>query len=407
MLRTLAGVTGVLAALAALVGGAGLAALATILRPLGRRVAAIVLAAAVGLATAGATVAASARQSVDDAYAAMPADLVIHGTAPIDPTALDAIRAIRSVDLAASGATAGASVEGTRTTVASWDDNGAANLLLARRATSGTIETLATGQILMSSRTAERFGARVGDRVTVAFPHGDPRDFRLVGLYAGAPMDPGVVLPWSDWSSMSGPGATAMLVKLAPGTPVTDVAAQADDALAGRRTVSVQTTDQAAAALDATLDRQVAVLWALLAVAMVLGALGLAREPAPGGGSAREPAPGGGLARRPTPGGGSARESAARSVFVAAAGVAGGVVLGSAVTWALGDRGVTDLAVPWAQLAACVIAAALVGALTAIRPTTRDRAGGLRGMVLGGRESTGVLPSTADDSTPREANRQP
>jgi putative ABC transport system permease protein len=55
-------------------------------------------------------------------------------------------------------------------------------------------------------------------------------------------------------------------------------------------------------------------------------------------------------------------------VFASAAGVAAGVVLGATVTWALGDRGVTALVVPWAQLAACVIAAALVGALAAIRP---------------------------------------
>jgi putative ABC transport system permease protein len=373
MLRTLAGVTGVLAALAVLVGGAGLAALATVLRPLARRVAVIVLAAAIGLATAGATVAASARQSVDDAFAAMPGDLVVQSAAPIDPATLDAIRAIRSVDLAASGATAAATVEGARTTVASWDDNGAANLLLARHATSGTIETLAAGQLLMSSRTAERFGARVGDRVTVAFPHGEPRDLRLVGLYGGTPADPGIVLPWSDWSAMSGPGATAMLVKLAPGTSVTDVAAQVDDALAGRRGVSVRTNDQTAAALDATLDRLVAVLWALLAVAMVLGTLAMARSP-----------------RTPTPTDG-ARESATRAVFLSAAGVAGGVVLGSIVTWALGDRGVTDLTVPWAQLAACIIAAALLGAVTAIRPPAR-------GM---------VLATTPDDSRARGANSQP
>src|SRR5262245_55571065 len=134
MVTPFEGVAGVLAALAVIVGVAVLAASAVAIRSLGTRAALTVRAAAAGLRVAGATVAASAKQSADGAYGALQADLIVHGAAPLDPATVAAIRAVRSVDLAASGATARATVNGADTEVASWDDNGAANLLMARRA---------------------------------------------------------------------------------------------------------------------------------------------------------------------------------------------------------------------------------------------------------------------------------
>jgi putative ABC transport system permease protein len=324
---------------------------ATTQRPSGVRAAAAVLVAAVALTTAGATIASSAQRSAALAFDAIQADLVIHGDRPMDPTTLDAVRAIRSVDLAARGATERVTVDGVSTTIAAWDDNGAANLLLARRATSGTIETLATGQLLMSRRTADRFDASVGDRLTVRFSGSDARELRLVGIYADTPVDPGIVVSWSD--AAPDPGATAMLVKLAPGTPVTDAVRQAETLLAGQPGATVRTTERAAADFTGPVGAIQVGVWVLLALAICFAALGIARSSAPSDTLARD--------------------TAVASVFASVAGAAAGAILGATAVWALGARGVTALAIPWPQLAACIMAAGAIGALATLLPASRVR----------------------------------
>jgi putative ABC transport system permease protein len=64
-------------------------------------------------------------------------------------------------------------------------------------------------------------------------------------------------------------------------------------------------------------------------------------------------------------------EAVVISVFGALLGVAVGAGLGSAVVRALHGDGITDLVLPWARMASCLVLAGLVGVVAAVAPAIR------------------------------------
>jgi putative ABC transport system permease protein len=64
-------------------------------------------------------------------------------------------------------------------------------------------------------------------------------------------------------------------------------------------------------------------------------------------------------------------ESVVISLFGALLGISVGAGLGSAVVWALKDKGISELVLPWGQIVAYVIAGAVVGVIAAVLPSIR------------------------------------
>jgi putative ABC transport system permease protein len=64
-------------------------------------------------------------------------------------------------------------------------------------------------------------------------------------------------------------------------------------------------------------------------------------------------------------------EAVVISVFGALLGLGVGAGLGAAVVRALNDQGITDLALPWSQMATYLVLAAIVGVVAAVLPAIR------------------------------------
>jgi putative ABC transport system permease protein len=326
-----------------------------------RRVVLVAVAVLVALVAGASTVAASIAVGIEQAFdGAVRADLVVWGDrtgAAMDLETLERIRAIRSVDLATGSITEPALVDGRRVSVEAWDDNEAANLLLSRRATSGTIDALAAGQVMMSRHAAQQLGVRVGDRLAVQLANGDKLECRLIGIYANTHVDDGVIVAWSDAvAGFRDTRPSRALVKVAPGGSIADAQRQVNEVLAGDRGLSARTRDTAAALVDGGSSTARGLLVASIIVA-VLGVAGVMYRSALDGVSR-----GRGPARVQV-----ARESTVTAVSGAAMGAAAGVVLGAVISYVLGS----SFTVPWLPLALCVGAAGLVGALATVPATTR------------------------------------
>jgi putative ABC transport system permease protein len=64
-------------------------------------------------------------------------------------------------------------------------------------------------------------------------------------------------------------------------------------------------------------------------------------------------------------------ESVVISLFGALLGISVGAALGSAVVWALKDKGISELVLPWSQMVSYLIAGAVVGVIAAVLPSIR------------------------------------
>ena len=321
-------------------------------------IAAATLVAGVALVATCATVSASIDASIERAFAgSVRADLVVWGDragTSMDLDTLARVRAVRSVDLATGSVTEPALVNGRRVNVEAWDDNEAANLLLSRKATDGTIDALATGQLMMSRRTAGQLGVRVGDRLDVQLANGAKAESRLIGIYANTQVDDGVIVAWSDAvAGFRDTRPSRALVKLAPGASTADAQRQVNELLATHRGLSAQPRAAAAALVDGGSSTARGLLVASIIVA-VLGVAAMMYRSALG--SVRHQ-----TVRVVT------AESAKLGLYGAGFAAAVGAVLGVSISRVL-DRQPT---VPWLQLALVVIAAGLVCALASIPATIR------------------------------------
>ncbi len=331
----------------------------------------------VALVTAGSTVASSIKASVAGAIVNhVAADLVVFGNTDGELTlgaeSMAQVRGVQSVDLVAGSASDRAVVDGQEATVESWDDNGAANLLMSRRAVQGTTD-IVSGQVMLSAGVAEQRKVGVGDHLTIQPTRGDRRDYEIAGVYADTHIDDGIIMAWSDaQKTFKSVRVSAAFIKLQAGTPVA-VAQQNVNAAIDDPELSAQTVKQAIDQVNGLFELILNVVQGLLAVAMVIAVLGIVNTLVL---SVLERTRELGLLRAI----GLRRaqllrmiivESVLISLFGAVLGVVVGALLGAAVTRGLRNEVFDQLAMPWTQMAVYLLAAGLVGVLAAIAPAIR------------------------------------
>ncbi|MEH0981713.1 ABC transporter permease [Micromonospora sp. CPCC 205556] len=307
------------------------------------------------------------------------AELVIAGsqTGPrppsFDPTVLERAAAIPGVQLVDGEYGDMAVVNGDRTWVAASSNVAALERIFGAKATAGDISRLGPEQMLLSSDTAKSRNLTVGSPVTVQLSRGAARTYTVSGIYESSQLTNPVVLPAQAVRDFAIPQPIQGFVQLAPGARVADVQPKVETLLADSPEVSV--ADRAAFIKQQTsqLDTPLRMIQILLALAIVIAVLGIINTLAL---SVLERTRELGLLRAI----GLRRAQTMRmitveavviSIFGALLGVVVGTGLGAAVVRALKDEGITDLVLPWGQMALFLGLAAVIGVIAAVLPAIR------------------------------------
>lgn len=307
------------------------------------------------------------------------AELIIAGeqTGPrpptFDPAVLPQAAAMPGVGDIAAVYRDVAVVDGRRTFLTAASDLGALSRIMGSTVQDGTIDGLSTGQLVVDSDQAEQRGLGVGDRVEVQLSRGDAETYTVVGVYEATLLYQGFILPEQAAGNFGVPQPTMGFVRLADGADPDQVRSALARLLADSPEVSV--TDQSAFIEQQAgqLDVILTMIRILLALAILIAALGIVNTLAL---SVLERTRELGLLRAVGLGRAATMrmitvEAVVISMFGALLGIAVGTGLGAAVVQALRDQGITQLALPWADLGVYVALAAVVGLVAAVLPAIR------------------------------------
>lgn len=352
-----------------------------------RRTANTASALMIGMALVGATTVlaattqASTRTVVETESAA---DLVVQSAAFRVPTeAVEAIAAVETVARADAVSAGSARVTGPGDEV---DDGAPATTLAAVSPgtigetldvviADGSLATFEAGDVAVQRATADAKGWAVGDVLTLTTDTAGVEvtvvaivDSRILGAPVVVPAETLVgLLPETQRF------VTGVFVAGVEGVDLEDLRADVTEAVAPFVILSVQTNDELATALADQVGQILVILYALLGLSIVIAVLGIVNTLAL---SVIERTREIGLLRAVGLGrlqlaGTIAIESVLTAVFGTGVGVAVGVALASAMPYVFGDVGLTTLAIPWAQVAAMLALAVVVGVLASLWPALR------------------------------------
>jgi putative ABC transport system permease protein len=307
------------------------------------------------------------------------ADLIIAGqqTSRIPPTfdksVVPQVRAIPGVATVVAFTANIASIDGQTHQVDAVDNPAGLSDVFGLTASSGSIDRLDRGELLLDEKTAKDRNLHVGSQVPIQLTHGNQRGFTLTGIYADNDLIGGWLMSTADAADFRSDQPSQAFIRLASGTSVTDVKPKVEALLADSPEVSV--TDRSAFVKQQTagFDTVLTMIQILLALAILIAVLGIVNTLAL---SVLERTRELGLLRAI----GLRRAQAMRmitveavviSVFGALLGIVVGSGLGAAVVRALRDQGFTELAFPWTQMVTYLILAGLVGVVAAVLPAIR------------------------------------
>ncbi|MEQ4303502.1 ABC transporter permease [Plantactinospora sp. B6F1] len=347
-----------------------------------RRTAITAAALMVGIAlVTGVTVILDSAKSSITALAedTIQAELVISGaqTGPrppsFDPAVLDRAAELPGVAMVAGLYSDRAEIDGKPGWVSATSNVSALREIYRATPTAGSIDSLAPGQLVVDSKTAEDRGLSVGETLPVQLSRGETRTYTVVGIYAESDLFGGFVLPATAAADFAVPQPTQAYLKLAPGASVDQVLPQVETLLADSPEVSVADRADFIEQQTSQLDGLLAMIQILLALAIVIAVLGIVNTLAL---SVLERTRELGLLRAIGLRRGQTMrmitvEAVVISVFGALLGIAVGTGLGAAVVRALREDGITDLVLPWTEMAVFLGLAAVVGVVAAVLPAIR------------------------------------
>ncbi|EEP70527.1 hypothetical protein MCAG_00854 [Micromonospora sp. ATCC 39149] len=289
-----------------------------------------------------------------------------------DPAILDRIRAVPGVAAVAGIYDDVAMTPRGRTGIVAVDDIAAWRSTIKVEHVAGTLGPLEPDEILTDSDTAADLGLQIGSPVEISFARGRSRTFTLAGTYR-SDWSSGWLMPASVVPDLSRQQPSTGLVRLAPGASEADVHARVSALLADSPETVVTDPDGFVDNVTGVFGTVLVLLQVLLGIAMLIAAFGVVNTLAL---SVLERTRELGLLRAVGLSRGQtvrmvAVEAMAISIFGTLLGIAVGTGLGAAVARALRGEGITELALPWALLAAYLASGVVIGVLAAALPAVR------------------------------------
>ncbi|MFB7615293.1 ABC transporter permease [Kitasatospora sp. NPDC056181] len=238
----------------------------------------------------------------------------------------------------------------------------------------GTLDALGTDGLAVSRSEAGQHGWRLGQSVTVGFTDGASGTFTVRALYEGGGLAGDYLITRQAWAPHRGQDSDTMVaVGLKSGVALGAGKAAVEKAAAPFGNPKVQDRDEYAASAAGGVDMMLSVVYALLALAVLIALLGIANTLTL---AVHERTRELGLLRAVGQTRAQLRAMVRwESVLVAAFGTVGGLALGAFLGWALvrasDSAGTGSFAIPPGQLAVVLGAGLLAGAVAGLRPAGR------------------------------------
>ena len=324
--------------------------------------------------TFGASLKATIDDAVDNRFGG---DLIVEqdgSGAALSPELAGAITERPEVADALGVAFASASVDGDDVEPAATDFV-RLDAMLDMGVVEGSIRDLGPGQIAISEHYAEERGAAIGDALPMTFVDGATTELEVGAIYTERMSFGDLVMSTADWTPHARQGGDVVVfVELADGISEADGLASVTTTTERYSAPEPQTRDQYKESVGSEIDSMLAVIYGLLAVAVLIAVMGIANTLAL---SIHERTRELGLLRAV---GQSRRQLRAtvrwESVIMAVFGTLGGLAVGTFLGWGLmrainaqEDFGVFEA--PVASLAVVLALAAVAGIVAAVRPARR------------------------------------
>jgi putative ABC transport system permease protein len=242
--------------------------------------------------------------------------------------------------------------------------------------TSGRYAGLGDNELLVDDKTATSHGWHVGDTVHVEFARTGAQELRIVGIYEANQLLGNYLISLGTFDKQFGESTQldqVVLLKTAPGVSQADAKAAITSVTKAFPNVRIQDQAEFRQTQADAVNRLLAFVTALLALALIIALFGIVNtlalsvyERTREIGLLRAV----GMSRRQTRG--MVRwEAVIIAIFGAVLGIVVGAFFGWAMVQALKDQGVSQLAFPVGQLIAYVIIAGIAGVFAAILPARR------------------------------------
>ena len=145
--------------------------------------------------------------------------------------------------------------------------------LVRPETTSGTLTGLKDGEIAMREKEAKEAGVGIGSTVPIS-----GKDFKVVALIKNDGYGTGIVTLNSANSILKEPlkGYEKLLVKLAPGTDITQARADLERFIATSPVAVLDSAAETKAELNGQIDQILMFIWALVGLALIIALFGIA-----------------------------------------------------------------------------------------------------------------------------------
>ncbi len=346
-----------------------------------RRTAATASALMIGIAvvTVFTAFAGSLKQSVDDSVGAVvKGDLVIassqFGGGGLSPGIVDAVDALPEVDHAVGVSVGPVSID-DRTRQVTVLDPAASAGALEPEPVAGTVADLAPGQIAVGEDLADDNDWTMGTTLPVRFTDGSTENLTVGAIYEPSTTLQELIVSRQTWETHQVQTIDNLVaIAVADGVDIETARAAVEAATADFAPPDIFTTDEYVADATANVDTMLGLVYAMLALAIVIALMGIANTLSL---SIHERTRELGLLRAV---GADRRQVRSmvrwESVVIAVFGTIGGVGLGLLLGWGLveaASRGAFPItfALPVTQLVPVVVLGALAGVVAAWRPARR------------------------------------
>lgn len=240
----------------------------------------------------------------------------------------------------------------------------------------GSLESLGARGIAVSDTEAGKRGWKPGSTAELAFTDGQKQTFTVRAVFEQSQLAGDYVITREAWAPHRGQDSdTLVAVSFKDGVPAAEGTAAVEKTAAAYGDPQVQTREEYAQSASAAIDMMLTLIYALLALAVLIALLGIANTLTL---AIHERTRELGLLRAVGQTRAQLRAMVRwESVLVAAFGTAGGLALGAFLGWVLvkASEGAGDtafaFALPPVQLAVVVLVGLAAGALAGLRPARR------------------------------------